>query len=311
MSQKNEAVILIGALAITGAISAGGGWWIWNRFQGGGTPNPPVTTTKAIGDTEKLPPPNQPQTSNTFTEPRQVAAGTTIKIDGSTSMVNINEALKAKFQQTYPGTVVQTDAQGSDRGIVNLILGKVDLSASSRPLTPQEQSQGLAVVPIANDAIAVIVGVANPFQQSLSLQKLRGIFAGQNNNWSQVGGSILPIKVINRPSESVTRQIFQSLVLQGEAFGQGNNFQTLNRDATTPIIKALGKDGISYATYVQVEKQQTARILPIEGALPTDQNYPIRRQLYYVYKTPPSPQVEAFLGFATSPKGQLAIATIE
>ncbi|MFM1843661.1 MAG: hypothetical protein RLZZ490_2404 [Cyanobacteriota bacterium] len=310
MSQKNEAAILIGALAITGAIVAGGGWWLWNRFQGGGT-NPPVTQNQGTGGTEQLPPPNQPQTSNTFTEPKQVAAGTTIKIDGSTSMVNINEALKAKFQQTFPGTVVQTDAQGSDRGIVSLLLGKIDLSASSRPLTPEEQSQGLAAVPIANDAIAVIVGEANPFQKSLNLPQLRDIFAGQINNWSQVGGSNTPLRVINRPSESGTRQIFQSLVLEGGEFGQGNNFQTLDRDATTPIIRALGKDGISYATYVQVEKQQTARILPIDGILPTDQNYPIRRQLYYVYKTPPSPQVEAFLGFATSPQGQLAIATIE
>ena len=89
------------------------------------------------------------------------------------------------------------------------------------------------------------------------------------------------------------------------------NFQTLDRDATTPIIRALGSNGISYATYVQVENQQTARIVPIDGTLPTEQTYPLRRQLYYVYKTPPSPSVEAFLGFATSPKGQLAIATIE
>ncbi|MEB3160973.1 MAG: phosphate ABC transporter substrate-binding protein [Synechocystis sp.] len=311
MSQKNEAAILIGALAITGAIVAGGGWWLWNRFQGGGTVNPPVTQTQSNGGTDLLPLPNQPQANNTFTEPQQVAAGTTIKIDGSTSMVNINEALKTKFQQTYPGTVVETDAQGSDRGIVNLILGKVDLSASSRPLTPQEQSQGLAAVPIANDAIAVIVGTANPFQASLSPQSVRGIFSGQINNWSEVSGLNTSIRVINRPSESGTRQIFQSLVLEGGEFGQGNNFQTMDRDATTPIIRALGNDGISYATYVQVKNQQTARILPIDGILPTDQNYPLRRQLYYVYKTPPSPQVEAFLGFATSPTGQAAIATIE
>jgi len=311
MAQKNEAAILIGSLAITGAIVAGGGGWLWNRFQGGDLANPAIMTDNDPEETEQLPPPNQPQGSNTFMEPEQVAAGTTVKIDGSTSMVNINQALKTQFQQTYPGTMVQTDAQGTDRGIVNLLLGKIDISASSRPLTPQEQNQGLAAVPIANDAIAVIVGQGNPFQKSLSLQQLQGIFSGQMYSWLQVGGGSVPLRVINRPSESGTRQIFQSLVLQGGEFGQGDNFQTLNRDATTPIIRALGKDGISYATYVQVEKQQTARILPIEGMMPPDQNYPIRRQLYYVYKTPPSPQVEAFLGFATSPKGQLAIATIE
>lgn len=36
MGQKNEAVILIGALAITGVVVAGGGWWLWQRFQTGG-----------------------------------------------------------------------------------------------------------------------------------------------------------------------------------------------------------------------------------------------------------------------------------
>lgn len=310
MSQKNEAAILIGALAITGVLIAGGGSWLWQRFQSQSNPGA-IMNNPGAGNGEMLPPPNQPQASDTFAEPKQVPSGTTIKIDGSTSMVNINEALKAKFQQTYPGTTVETKAQGSDQGIVQLLLGKVDLSASSRPLTPAEQSQGLAVVPIANDAIAIIVGEANPFQQGLNLQQVGDIFTGKVNNWAQVGGSKGPIQVINRPTESGTRQIFQSLALQGNDFGQGPNFQTLERDATTPIIRALGKNGISYATYVQVEKQRTARVVPIDGIMPVDTNYPIRRQLYYVYKTPPSPQVAAFLGFATSPQGQLAIATIE
>lgn len=306
MAQKNETVILIGALVITGAMLAGGSWWLWSRFQGGGNNQGEVPAQPV-----PLPPPPQPQATNTFTEPTQVASGTKIIIDGSTSMVNVNEALKTKFQQTFPGTVVKTDAQGTDKGIVSLILDKVDIAASSRPITPKEQSQGLTAVPVANDAIAIIVGQQNPFQQGLTLEQLRGIFTGKITNWSEVGGPNRPIKVINRPSESGTQQIFASQVLQGQAFGQGANFQTMLRDATTPIIRALGNDGISYATYKQVEKQQTARIIPIDGVLPNDQNYALVRQLFYFYQTPPSPSVEAFLGFATSPQGQQAIAGIE
>ncbi len=306
MAQKNEAVILIGALAITGAMLAGGGWWLWSRLQGGGNNQGEITTEPG-----QLPPPTQPQNTNTFAEPTQVPGGTTVTIDGSTSMVNVNEALRTKFQQAFPGTVVKTDAQGTDKGVVNLILGKVDIAASSRPITPQEQNQGVAAVPITSDAIAVIVGEQNPFRQGLTLSQLQGIFTGKITNWSEVGGPNKPIKVINRPSESGTQQIFVSQVLQGQAFGQGANFQTMARDATTPIIRALGNNGISYATYVQVENQQTARILPIDGALPNAQNYALVRQLFYFYKTPPSPQVEAFLGFATSPQGQQAIANLE
>ncbi|MEY2984815.1 MAG: hypothetical protein RLZZ568_1432 [Cyanobacteriota bacterium] len=311
MSQKPEAAILLATLAMTGVIIVGGGGWLWHRWQGDDPASPPLSQNQDHGDKELLPPPPSPQVNTTFTEPQQVAAGMTINIDGSTSMVDINEALKTTFQKTYPGTVVATEAQGSDRGIVRLLRGEVDLSASSRPLTPQEQQQGLVAIPIANEAIAVIVGEANPFQGSLTLSQLQAIFAGQVTNWSQVGGPNQAINVINRPSESVTRQLFQRLGLQEHAFGQGSNVQTLDRDATTPMMRALGHDGISYATYGQGDWQQSARILPIEDALPMDPDYSLRHQLYYVYKTPPSSQVAAFLGFATSPNGQLAIAAIE
>ncbi|MBE9174302.1 phosphate ABC transporter substrate-binding protein [Synechocystis salina LEGE 06155] len=305
MGQKNEAVILIGALAITGVVVAGGGWWLWQRFQAGNENPGPM-----VDEPSKLPPPPELQAADVFLAPTQVPAGTRVIIDGSTTMVNINEALKNQFQQTFPGTVVQTDAQGTDKGVVSLILGKVDVAASSRPLTPQEQSQGLAAVPVTSDAIAVMVGKQNPFNQSLTLAQLRDIFTGQISNWSEVGGPDSTIQVINRPSESGTQQTFAAQVLQGKAFGQGSNFQTMPRDATTPIIRALGSNGISYATYVQVENQQTAKIVPIDGLSPNDDNYPLRRQLFYFYQTPPSPTVEAFLGFATSPQGQQAIAGV-
>ncbi|QUS60388.1 phosphate ABC transporter substrate-binding protein [Synechocystis sp. PCC 7338] len=305
MGQKNEAVILIGALAITGMVVTGGGWWLWQRFQAGGENPGPVA-----GEPSKLPPPPELQASDAFLAPAQVPAGTKVIIDGSTTMVNINEPLKNQFQQTFPGTVVQTDAQGTDKGVVSLILGKVDVAASSRPLTPQEQSQGLAAVPVASDTIAVMVGRENPFNQGLTLAQLRDIFTGKISNWSEVGGPKSTIQVINRPSESGTQQTFAAQVLQGQAFGQGANFQTMPRDATTPIIRALGSNGISYATYGQVENQQTAKIVPIDSLSPNQENYPLRRQLFYFYKTPPSPQVEAFLGFATSPQGQQAIASV-
>jgi phosphate transport system substrate-binding protein len=117
--------------------------------------------------------------------------------------------------------------------------------------------------------------------------------------------------VINRPPISGTYQAFQKLVLQDQPFGQGANFKTLERDATTPILNALGKNGISYATYSQVGKQKTVRAVAIDNLTPDAANYPYIRELYYAYKNPPTPQVKAFLGFATSPQGQAAIAGIE
>jgi phosphate transport system substrate-binding protein len=45
------------------------------------------------------------------------------------------------------------------------------------------------------------------------------------------------------------------------------------------------------------------------GLTPEAPNYPISATLYYVYKQPASPQVQAFLGYVTSDKGKDAIAS--
>jgi len=241
--------------------------------------------------------------------PRQasVPAGTTISIDGSTSMVLINEALKTSFLNSYPGTVVNTAATGSDNGIQALLGGSVNLAAISRPLTAAEQSKGLEAVPVARDRIAIVVGASNPFRRSLSTSQLQQIFRGEISNWSSIGGPDRPIRVLNRPSVSGTNQAFRELVLGGADFGKTPNITTLDRDATTPLLRLLGSDGISYATFDQVADQQTARVVAIDGSMPDADSYPFQRSLFYVYRNPIDPAVKAFLGFALSADGQSRI----
>ena len=241
--------------------------------------------------------------------PRQasVPASTTISIDGSTSMVLINEALKTSFLNSYPGTVVNTAATGSDNGIQALLGGSVNLAAISRPLTAAEQSKGLKAVPVARDRIAIVVGASNPFRRSLSSSQLQQIFRGEISNWSSIGGPDRPIRVLNRPSVSGTNKAFRELVLGGADFGKTPNITTLDRDATTPLLRLLGSDGISYATFDQVANQQTARVIAIDGSMPDADSYPFQRSLFYVYRNPIDPAVKAFLGFAFSADGQSRI----
>ncbi|NEP45473.1 MAG: phosphate ABC transporter substrate-binding protein, partial [Okeania sp. SIO2H7] len=159
----------------------------------------------------------------------------------------------------------------------------------------------------ALDKIAIVVGVNNPFNGGLTSDQVRGIFQGQITNWSQVGGPNSLIRVINRPTVSGTHQAFKEMVLDGGNFGSSSNITTMERDATTPMLRVLGDDGIGYATYAQVANQQTVRSLPIDGSLPNSATYPLSRQLFYVYKNPPTQGVRDFLGYATSPQGQQGI----
>jgi len=276
----------------------GGYWWFFMRNPasittqpGNNSPGGETTTT----------------TTGTFPLPATVASGTTVKIDGSTSMVTINQNLKNGFEKQFPGTKVEAVGNGTDKGINDLLAGKVEIAAASRPLTIQEQSQGLKDVTVTQDAIALIVGKANPFNRGLTSSQVADIFQGKINNWSAVGGSAATIRVINRPAISGTHQTFKELVLKGANFGTTPNITTLPQDATTPLVQALKTDGIGYATFAQVANQQTVRVVAIEGLTPEAASYPYKRSLYYVYKDPASAGVQAFLGYATSPQGQQAL----
>ncbi|HBB36172.1 MAG TPA: porin [Cyanobacteria bacterium UBA8803] len=312
MSQKNETGTLILALLITAALLAGGFWWFTRKsglnlgtLTGGGntnTPNQPQT-----GQSPAIPANSSPTAPTAFAPPTSVPNGTIIRVEGSTSMVQINQALKTAFQKQFPGTTVNTQAGGTDIGIQAVSAGNADIAASSRPLTPQEQAQGLVALPVTKDAIAIVVGNQNPFRKGLTQAQVVDIFQGKITNWAQVGGQGGTIRVINRPAFSGTHQGFQELVLRGGNFGSSPNITTWPKDETTAVLQQLRTDGISYATYAQVANQQTVRTVAVDGLTPEAASYPYQRSLYYVYKQPPSPQVQAFLGYATSPPGQQAI----
>ncbi|HSM82976.1 MAG TPA: phosphate ABC transporter substrate-binding protein [Nodosilinea sp.] len=269
-------------------------WFFVRRPQAATLAPPPAVESPAGADFALLP---------------SIPAGTTVGIDGSTSMAHINAALKAGFEQQYPGSTVNIAAAGSENGIQALLLGDIDVAASSRPLTPQEQSRGLTAVSVTNDRMALVVGNDNPYKRGLSAGQVAQIFQGQLNNWATLGGPDATIRVINRPTVSGTHASFKEFVLGGGEFGTTPNITTLNRDATTPMLQQLGTDGIGYATFSQVADQQTVRVVPIDGVTPEASNYPFQRQLYYVYTDANDPAVQAFLGFALSQQGQQAIAS--
>jgi phosphate transport system substrate-binding protein len=316
MSQKNETVPLLLALLITGGILGGGFWWFTHNsgFNLGNLQSNNQNSQQSSGDrTNNSTNSTSIASSNNsnFAPPSQVAAGTTIKIDGSTSMVTINKILRNGFELQFPETKVIISAGGSNKGIEDLLAGKVDIAATSRPLKAEEKTRGLTEIPIAKDAIAIVVGNNNSFRRGLTQQQIEDIFQGKVNKWSVLGGESTTIRVINRPGISGTYQVFKEIVLKGNNFGTSPNITIMQEDATTPLLRALGNDGIGYATYAQVANQRTIRTIAVDGLTPEAANYPYQRTLYYVYKQPATPQVEAFLGYTLSPLGKQIVSNIK
>lgn len=292
MSQKNETVALFLSLIFTSGIIAGGYWWFIKK----GNINLINNSQTNVSETKE---------NNPFPIPEKITVGTTIKIDGSTSMVTINERLKEAFVKKFPDTRILTQARGSMEGIISLEEGTIDLAAVSRPLEIKEKALNFQAIPVTKDAISIMVGFDNPIcKYGLKEKQVKDIFQGKVTDWSQLNRKSGLIQVINRPPISGTHQTFKELILKGENFGITNNIKIQNRDETTGIIQELGKDGISYATYKQVINQSKACALPINGVLPQANNYPYLRTLFYVYKAPPNEGVKAFLGFLKSPEAQ-------
>ncbi|MEH1831825.1 MAG: DUF4912 domain-containing protein [Nostoc sp.] len=246
--------------------------------------------------------------SSSFTLPQTVQNGTTVKIDGSSSLSAINQSLKESFEKQFSGTKVEVAANGTGTALKDLLDGKIDIVAMGRGLTPAEKAQGLEQVRLHREKIAIVVGADNPFKGSLTSKQFARIFRGQITNWSQLGGSPGKIRLIDHPNTSETRNTLRAYpAFKTAEFATGSNATQLTEDNTAEIIQQLGKDGISYVLANQVSKLKGVRVLQLHQALPDDAKYPFSQPLVYVYKKNPSLTTVDFLGFTLAPPGQQAI----
>ncbi len=250
------------------------------------------------------------QSSNdvpSFPLPQTVPNGTTVRIDGSSGMITINQTLKQRFEKQFSGTTVEVAANGTDAALLALQDGKIDIAAIGRGLTPEEKANGLEQVRLRREKIAIAIGAENPFQGNLSDRQFAKIFRGEITDWSEVGGNAGKIRLIDRPASSETRNAFHGYpVFEKSKFATGATASQLAEDNAAEVVKQLGKDGIGYVLANQVSKLQGVRVVKMYNTLPDNPKYPFSQPLVYVYKKNPSPGVANFLGFATNSPGKQA-----
>lgn len=217
----------------------------------------------------------------------EVPRGTTVKIDGSSSMSATNQEFKQRFETQSPGQEVKIGYEGTDAALQSVLDGKTDLAAIGRTLTAEEKAKELVVVPQPRHKIAIVVGSENPFTGNLTFVQFAKIFRGEITNWSEVGGPPGAIQVIDRPETSDTRQAFQNYpVFKQAPFKAAASAVKLPQDNSEAMIKELGTRGIGYAISDQVTNKPGVRIVPMHKTLPTDPRYPFSQPLAYVYKGP-------------------------
>ncbi len=268
-----------------------------------------LSTNILLSTTKIIPAVAQSSTQGTFPLPEKVQEGTVVRINGSSSMMKINDALAKNFKTRFPKTDVKTAYNGTDAALKAVLESKADLASIGRPLTDAEKAKGLVAVPVARNKIATIVGKDNPLKTSITINQFAQIFRGQATDLSQLKLGKGKIRLVDRPETSDTRRAFQNYpVFKNAPLKAGANAVTVKEDSTDAVIKALGKDGLGYAIADQVVKNPNVRVLPMHDVLPSDARYPFSQPLVYVYKgDKPSNAVQAFLGNATASQNQKVV----
>lgn len=128
-----------------------------------------------------------------------------------------------------------------------LLTGDAQIGMSSRRIKPQEardlkkEGAGNMISPnqehiVAVDSLVVVTHPENPVN-TLSMEQLRGVYAGNISNWSELGGDDLEIKVVGRQASSGTGSVFYDRVY-------GDTGLTTREDAI------IGKDNNEVASAV-------------------------------------------------------------
>jgi phosphate transport system substrate-binding protein len=125
------------------------------------------------------------------------AGGGTIKIDGSSTVFPLAEAVAEEFQKSKQGRVkVTVGISGTGGGFKKFVRGETDISNASRPILKEEMEQAKAngieyiELPVCFDALTVVVNPQNNWVDSMTVEDLKKIWEpsaqGKIMRWNQV-----------------------------------------------------------------------------------------------------------------------------
>lgn len=235
-----------------------------------------------------------------------------ILITGSTSFLDLMDALGESFTETHMKVSIDVQAGGSSVGIKDSMNKLNDIGMSSRELKTDGSEEGLNATVIAVEAIAVIVNAKNPIQ-NLSKDQITSIFKGDIKNWKDVGGTNAAITVFNRESSSGTRGAFGELMKIEKSGTGGYNYFTksaVTLDSTGKILSGVSADenAIGYIGLGSVDS--SVRALSIDNITPDLANikadkYILKRPLLLLTnKSVQNQLVKEFIDYVTSSNGE-------
>lgn len=250
------------------------------------------------------------------------AQSSLVKIDGSSTVFPISEAVAEEFQKSTRGAVrVTVGISGTGGGFKKFCRGETDIQDASRPISADEieecrkHSIQFFELPIAFDAMTLVTSPKNTWLQSVTVQELKKMWEpgaqGKIGKWNQVNPAWPDesMKLFGAGSDSGTFDYFTEAIV-GKAKASRGDYTASEDDNTLVQGISADKSALGYIPYayyppnkaklklVGVDAGQ-GPVLPSRETVENGTYRPLSRPLfiYVSKKSAERPEVQRFVEF--------------
>lgn len=217
-------------------------------------------------------------TTSLVFSPGHAAAATIVKVDGSSTVFPITEAVAEEFQREQRGKVrVTVGISGTGGGFKKFCRGETDVQNASRPIQKSEMEACKAAgikyfeLPVAFDAMAIVVHPQNTWLNEITVDELKKMWEpaaqGKITKWNQINPRwpAVELKLFGAGSDSGTFDYFTEAVT-GKAKASRGDY-TASEDDNMLVQGVSGtKGGLAYLPFAYYEENKTRlKVVPVIG----------------------------------------------
>lgn len=199
-----------------------------------------------------------------------------VKVDGSSTVFPITEAVAEEFGKSGGGKVI-VGISGTGGGFKRFCRGETDISDASRPIKQKEidacREGGVQFIelPVAYDGLAVVVNPQNTWVDYLTVEELKKIWEPGAQNvimtWSQVrsGFPAEDLQLFGPGTDSGTFDYFTE-VINGKPGSSRGDYTASEDDNVLVEGVASSKGGLGYFGLAYYEENSgRVKVVPVKG----------------------------------------------
>lgn len=199
-----------------------------------------------------------------------------IKIDGSSTLYPLTEAVAEEFRNVYPEIKITVGVSGTGGGLKKFVRGEIDIADASRVLSSTEielckqNNVPYIEIPVSNDALVIVVNRSNTFVDYLTVKELKMIWEPSAQMhikyWDQIRQNWphIPIQLFGAGTSSGSFDFFTKSIMGEKKASRGDYTASEDDNMLVQGVEgakgALGYFGLIY----YLENKENLKAIPID-----------------------------------------------